>query len=199
MDINWESSAIGNIAVVITCVIAALALWSSSRDSRARVRPYVVAEYRVPDSAFALIFVVRNAGQSVARDVEVSFSPEIGDPVAQELATRGMLKTRYGRRISYLAPGQELVNAIKQNLKDPDDSDLPLDVTVTVTYRRDWLRRYKESFRLESEVYAQHTYTEKSDSPKASLKTIAKQTTAIHKDLVDIRRDAADRDARSID
>ncbi|KZM34531.1 hypothetical protein [Oerskovia enterophila] len=166
-SIDWSASywgAVGGLSAAITGVVAIWALIHAARDSRERSRPVVVAEYRVPENAHKrLEFVVRNAGASVARDIEVKFDPPL-EPVQPGQAIRPFLVKRYSERITNLGPGQELTNSIHADLEDPGESDLPLDVTVKVSYRRSWLRRYKDSYRLVTGVYAQHTYATSTDS-----------------------------------
>ena len=176
--IDWGApywAAVGGLSAAITGVVAIWALVHAARDSRDRSRPVVVAEYRVPENPHKrLEFVVRNAGASVARDIEVTFDPPL-EPIQPGQAIRPFLVERYKDRVPNLGPGQELTNSVHADLEDEGESDLPLDVTVTVTYRRSWMRRYKDRYRLVTSVYAQHTYATSTNSVLGQLKEIRKE------------------------
>lgn len=177
-DIDWAAgywAAVGGLSAAITGVVAIWALVHAARDSRERSRPVMVAEYRVPENPHKVLdFVVRNAGASVARDIEVTFDPPL-EPIGPKQATRPFLVKRYSEKISNLGPGQELTNVVHADLEAPDESDLPLDVTVTITYKRGRLRRYKDEYRLVVEVYAQHTFRTSTDSVLGRLTQIKDQ------------------------
>lgn len=187
MEIDWASdywTAVGGLSAAATAVVAIGTLIRAGRDSRERTRPVVIAEYRVPAFGFNILeLVVRNIGASVARNVKVSFDPPLVDQGTGESTTPFVI-ARYANPIPALGPGQELVNAVYIDDDDPDDSDLPPVLTVTIEYDR-WrkVRRYRDTFRLLSTVYMKHTVGRASDAPEGRLKEIrdklSEQTAAL--------------------
>lgn len=173
--IDWTApywTGVSGVAAALTGLVAIWTLAHAARDSRERTRPVMVAEYRVPENADrALEFVVRNAGASVARDIEVSFDPQL-EPVQPNQAIRPYLIKRYAKRIANLGPGQELTNIFFADTSDPAKSDLPLQLKVTVTYKRSWFLRYKDTYQLDTEVYAHHTYVTSTNSVLGRLTQI---------------------------
>jgi hypothetical protein len=171
IDIDW--TAVGGMAAAITGLVAIWTLAAARSDSRERTRPVVVAEYRIPARAVTkrLDLVIRNAGVSVARDVEVRFDPPLGSRPGDDLI-RTSIRDRYKDRIAVLAPGQELTNVVEVDVNDPEASDVPVEMTVSVSYLRSRWRRYRDSYLLSAHVMAQHTYVTSSDSVEGSLKQI---------------------------
>lgn len=141
--IGTNSSVVSASATVATAAIAIAALLSAARDSRERSRPMVLAEFRrAENSDSAIDLVVRNAGPSVAREVQVSFEPE---PVLPQdssgLVTPYLLK-RYQGPIPSLSPGKELHNIWFSGAVHPDGGNelhntepTSDEVTVRLTYR----------------------------------------------------------------
>lgn len=174
-SIDWDAgywAAVGGLAAALTGVVAIWALVHAARDSRERSRPFVLAEYRIPANAYKrLDFVIRNAGASVARDLEVRFEPSL-EPTTNDRSMRTYLIKRYMTRIPSLGPGQELSNVVLVDDEDPLGNDIPSDVVVTVSYTRGWFRRYRDQFRLLTDVYTNHTYATSSDSVLGRLTQI---------------------------
>jgi len=172
----------------VTGLVAIWALMAAKNDSRERSRPVIVAEYRVPPYAyFALEFVVRNAGPSVARDIEVTFDPDLGTPLPEQKIRQYMID-RYSAPLPFLGPGQELSNMVHVDQRDQTSTDVPFEVTVKVRYRRSRWRWYEEEYLLKTAVYTSHTYQTSSDSPdgylkamRDALKKVAAQLEAIRK------------------
>jgi len=168
MTIDW--TAIGGIATAATAVVAIWAIAAAKNDSRDRSRPVMVAEYRTfPFAHAALEFVIRNAGASVARDVTVTFDPplEPGGHFARSYMIR-----RYAEQIAVIAPGQELVNAVRIIEEPGKPMDLPEDLTVTIRYRRSRWRWYEEVYRLKVGVMGEDSRQRSSESTEGRLKQI---------------------------
>ncbi|MEV8177208.1 hypothetical protein AB0O99_04070 [Cellulosimicrobium funkei] len=168
MNIDW--TAVGGIATAATAVVAIWAIAAAKNDSRDRSRPVMVAEYRTFPFAYqALEFVIRNAGASVARDVTVSFDPPLapGGYFARKFIIR-----RYATTIAVLAPGQELVNAVRVEDAPGKPRDLPADLTVTIRYRRSRWRWYTDKYRLDAQVMTDDSRQLSSESTEGRLKQI---------------------------
>ncbi|MFJ1510941.1 hypothetical protein [Cellulosimicrobium funkei] len=190
MDIDW--TAVGGISTAATAVVAIWAIAAAKNDSRDRSRPVVVAEYRVPPHGhFALIFVVRNAGASVARDITVTFDPELGTPTDGQ-KIRPFLIERYEDPIPVLAPGQELTNSVHVDDKSQYETDLPFEVTVRIRYRRSRWRWYEDEYPLKSAVHTKETRLESSGSPAGQLKSIREALEGSRRALESISRKLPD-------
>ncbi|GMA31587.1 hypothetical protein [Litorihabitans aurantiacus] len=184
--LDWN--AVGAIAGASAAVAAVWALFSAARDSRERSRPDVIVEYRIPPAGHdALLFVVRNVGVTAARNVRLTFDPSIavvgaGQPV------RAFVRDRYSEPIPVLGPGQELTNAVHYDADDPENTDLPEDLRVSVVYNGYpslILRRskYESEFELKAAVYGKHTYVKSTDSVEGRLDQIASAADSIDASL----------------
>jgi hypothetical protein len=173
-----QAGPVAALATVLTAVIAVIALTSTARDSRDRSRPVVLALFRLAEhSDTAFDFVVRNYGQSAARKVKVDFKPDL-DADARTQPTTKALAERFDARIPLLPPGAEVsnvywsgknngTNTLVNNLKTPDQ------VTVTITYKRNWLCRYKEVIPLDAEWMGLATHSVSSTSTPGRMKQMA--------------------------
>lgn len=165
-------------AAVITAAIAGYSLLGSRRDSRDRSRPVVVARMKAAPRGVQVgitYLVVRNVGASVAREVRVTFDPPLPkaddqtDQTNDDLMVLHTLERRYARPLQFLAPGEQLINLLR-NMTDPDDP-LPETVDVSVAYRDDHGRRYSDTFRLDRETYATGTGTMRGGTDLAKRQT----------------------------
>jgi hypothetical protein len=143
------------LAAIVTTVVAAWALVNQSRDSRDRSRPLVTAAFR-PGPSFShgmLYLVIRNAGASVARDLTVTFNPEIkpNTPSGQPRRTAEYIPKRYAASVPVLAPGESLSNLYCHLAND--DEEMPRRLNVEVAYVDDRGRPYSASFDLDADVY----------------------------------------------
>src|SRR5699024_10626741 len=130
------------VATILASLVAIATLIFFSRDSAARARPYVIAEARIPKfSKFGYVLAIRNAGQTPARDLQVTFDPPLGPYSEAEQGGRStcFIEERYKGTIDTLGPGQELTNSVVIDPGEGKVSPFPLDVSVTVKYRR-WKR-----------------------------------------------------------
>src|SRR5665811_1804934 len=114
----WTTQRVAAVAAVVAAGAAVTAatsgvrtLGQNRRDSKARSRPMVAAELReVQYVKGTQILVVRNYGPSIARNVRVSFDPEIPDPEDPSTSMTPFLKRRYANALPVLTPGVELDN-----------------------------------------------------------------------------------------
>lgn len=174
-------SGLGGLATVIAAVVAIFTLMRAGLDSASRTRPYVVAEFEIPDNAFKqLDLVVRNAGPTAARNLRVSFEPEF-DPDAPRPQLGQYVTRRYAQPISVLGPGQTLSSVLWVDPQDESKSDLGETLTVRVRYDSPrWrIRDYDDVFVLNRVVYTAQVFSVQSDSELGSLRSIAKHLKAI--------------------
>lgn len=176
---GWDWSAVGGLATAVAAVVAIWTLFALQADSRERSRPVMIAEFRHAPVARFLTLVIRNAGASVARDIDVRIVPDLKQWTGgKKDFSRQAVIQRYEKRILVLAPGQELSNTFMFDANDEATSELPLEMTITVSYQRSrfWRTRYRDEFPLSVHVMAHETWV---DSSKSSESQIEKSRRAL--------------------
>lgn len=174
------AAATGAMSAVVAAISAVRTLRQNRRDSKARNRPMVAAELRAhPHSDGTQLLVVRNFGPSIARDVRVSFDPEIPDPPDPARSGIPYLKKRYADAIPVLTPGMELDNIYQFRGQGGDVA--PGQSLVTIRYASDSGDRYSDEFPLDVELLKNRTYVTTSSSPEAQVKEIAKALKGMHR------------------
>lgn len=173
------------LAAIATAVIAILALRSTAKDSRERSRPVVLAYFRKsPDNDRAFDLVLHNYGPSTAFDVDVKFSP----PFTADQRTDHMvdaLAQRYEKPIPLMPPGSEITNVwwsldfSAPNLSSKNRHPIPDEALMTITYKRGWIRRYREKVKLDTNWMKGDTSTVSSGSRPG----LAKQNTEAMKKI----------------
>lgn len=170
-------TAVAGVATATAAIVAIVAVVFAARDLHDRSRPVVIAEIRIPKGgSSSLDFVVRNAGQSVARNVRVAFDPPLQNEDPTTFSLRTALARRYALKIPVLAPGQELSNAIAIDDEDEQRSDLPHKFGVKVVYDRKKKSHYEEEFQFDLEVYFNETTRtiRSSNSVESRLRDLAR-------------------------
>lgn len=142
-------SGVTAVAAVVTGMVAIVTLLAIKRDSRDRSRPAVVAE--LPPMTLARgtsELAIQNVGAGVAKDVKVTFDPELTEDTGQLTA---FLVRRYSRTIPTMGPGRRLSNIYSQSVGDgsPEQTEpVPRDVVVTITYKDTHERVYEDRYAL---------------------------------------------------
>jgi hypothetical protein len=184
---GWSAtfSGFSALAAIITGVIAARTLQSQKQDSRDRTRPVVIAALR-PGPSFThgyLYLEVKNRGLSVAREVRVTFEPDIEDelPRGKSTGVEGpYIARRYAEPIPVMAPGQGFINIYwAARLEELGEVLTPPSVRVTVEYKDDRDRAYSDAFALEVESHKQETTANprgSNDLPKRTAQAIEAAT-----------------------
>jgi hypothetical protein len=144
----------------------------------------VAAELQhVPFARGSQRLVIRNYGPSVARDVRVSFDPQIEDPGplrhAHGAVTHTLLE-RYSKTIPVLTPGTELDNLWFVAVPGPNETvvnsePIPPQVAVRISYKGVDGEPYDEVFPLDTAVLDKKTSLESSAAP-AAMAAEAKQS-----------------------
>lgn len=141
-------AAIASIATVTAAVVAIWTLIALKQDSADRTRPVIVAELRAAVLTQNAELIVRNAGQSVARNVKVDFDPPL--PNEGDESTAGVLtpflQRRYSRTIPTFAPGMVMDNYYQDS--DGSEEPVPDDFTVTIRYSDTRGRSFIDSYEL---------------------------------------------------
>lgn len=192
--INENGSAMGVLAGGTATVVAVMALRSSAVDNRARSQPMVTAEFRAAlDRDSTIDFVVSNAGPTPARDVRVTFMPELVMPVDTSRLVAQFIVKRYGKSIPVLNPSQLLSNTwwaghntggTELENREPT----PDQVTVTLSYLGIGRRRIVDSFPLNVDTVTDTTWSTSSTSLKGRLGTIDKSLGAIAKSVATLAK-----------
>lgn len=148
-------AGVSSLAAVITAVIAAWSLTASRLDSGDRTRPVVIASLQGgPEHVKGIYLVLHNAGNSVAREVQVAFDPELPSYDRTDDGQKGVvapvLRQRYASPIGIMAPGQKYKNLYHYPVlgKDGNAESVPDQFTVTVQYGDDRGRVYTDDFPL---------------------------------------------------
>ncbi|QRY48137.1 hypothetical protein JVX93_15925 [Mycolicibacterium boenickei] len=154
--IDWATpattwTAFGSIATVSAAVVAILTLLSLKQDSADRTRPMIVAELKHAVLTRNSELLVRNVGQSVARNVKVDFDPPLpcpadGDGEDQVGLLTPFLQRRYSRVIPTFPPGMVMDNYYQDSAGE--DEPVPDDFTVTISYSDTHGRKYTDSYEL---------------------------------------------------
>lgn len=198
----WTTQRVAAGAAVVAAGAAVTAATSgvrtlrqNRRDSKARSRPMVAAELReVPYVKGTQILVVRNYGPSIARNVRVTFDPEIPEPKDPSTSMTPFLKRRYATPLPVLTPGMELDNIYFSGQQEGGSwvnrEPTPEQVTVRITYENDAGDEFADVFPLDTNLIRNRTYAEPSTSPEAQMKVLAKSA----KTLADLAVGADRRD-----
>jgi hypothetical protein len=158
------------LAAIATAVLAILALRSTAKDSRERSRPVVLAYFRKSpnnDSAFDL--VVHNYGPSTAFEVDVKFDPPFTVEQRQNHIVDSLAQ-RYEKMIPLMPPGSEITNVwwaldfTAANHSGTNRYPIPDEAVMTITYKRNWIQRYKETVSLDTNWMKGDTSTVSSGS-----------------------------------
>lgn len=160
----WTTARVASTAGVIalgagatSAVVALRSLKQSRADSLARTRPMMTAELKISGKLSANV-VIRNGGQSIARNVGVSFDPELpGDRYAADGQGNfgWLILQRYERPVPVWVPGRELENFywMRDSTSPEDDprsvDGMPARAVVTIHYSDDAGRSYSDAFPLD--------------------------------------------------
>lgn len=199
-----------HIAAGAACVAALAAVWSAyngkrtlnraDKDRVERSRPVLAAEFRIhPYSERTLLLSVKNYGQTVARNVQVRFTPEIVSD--DKVGAKATLVKKFDKPISVFAPGAELETIyFTPNFTDDGVSnheDLPDEIRVTISYDGplvkkffgfDKIERYEDSFDLDTIPVRARVWLSSSTEPSARLKEINKSLKSVAAEIGVLRK-----------
>jgi hypothetical protein len=172
----------------VAAINASRTLARQRRDSRERSRPMVAAELRdQPYASATQALVIRNLGPTIARNVRITFDPEIPDPVDPKQSVTPFLKRRYAAPIPVLTPGMELDNIWFSG--EPSSSGwsntepMPDTCTVRIAYDAPDGTRYDDEFPIDVGVIRDRTYVTSSGDPVEIAKGILKTLKGIESKL----------------
>jgi hypothetical protein len=114
--------------------------------------------------------IVRNVGQSVAKNVTFKFDPEL--PVLEGAEAVGkttpFLRRRYSRTFPTFGPGM-LIHDTYQSSSEPFEP-VPDDFTLTIDYYDVHDRQYIDSYELSAAIMRDHTYSSPGDYDEQALR-----------------------------
>lgn len=180
-DLAVVAAFIGSSAAVAGAINTAVTLRRAANNLREQLRPVVVVELRKhPYAKGVQEIVVSNFGQTPARDLRVSFHPEIKDPDPESKdATSGTaaLVRRFGRTISVLAPRAQL-EQIYYDIELVRGGGTFMDATpelavASVRYFGSDGHVYEDDFELDVHLVGLSTTVGSKDSPAAQQRTVA--------------------------
>ncbi|MBA2724731.1 MAG: hypothetical protein H0U53_01970 [Actinobacteria bacterium] len=175
------------LAAVIAATSGIKTLRQNRRDSQARSRPMVAAELRDhPYAKATQILVIKNYGPSIARNLSVSFDPDIPDPADPSTSATPYLKNRYLKLIPVLTPGMELDNIYYSGRRGKGNrwvnaEPTPSQVTVNLRYENDEGDKFHDAFPLDVNLIRNRTYVTSSNDPQAFREEVAAALKGLHK------------------
>lgn len=193
---SW--TAITAIATAALVIVGGLTIISAAIDSRAKSRPYVVAELKVRKYGSGLALVVTNYGASAAKNVRVKL-PKSFDEVDEDDPYRGnstaaymrLLRRKYNNAIPIIGPGQSESNIWIQRaeLIEAKEPSPKATEAITISYDKfGWFgklfgRRYSDVFPMDFDHRIHDTYSQHSRDTEQRLKVMNQHLRDIHTSL----------------
>lgn len=178
----WTAVAtgVGAVATVIAAFVAVRTLLALKRDSADRTRPMMSADLRpVTLSQGTSELLVTNLGGSVARNVRVTFTPELPNLQGAEASGKvtPFMRRRYSNTLPTFAPGRRLTNIYAVQVPGVggaliNDEPTPDEIEVAFTYEDDRGTKYQDRYPLTLAMIRDQT----SSHPSGGPDTYAKRT-----------------------
>lgn len=177
---GWLAGNYAPLALLVataSAMAALIALYRTARDSADRSRPMVTAEFeRAKDSSSAFDLVIRNYGQTIARNLTVSFDGPLDVEGANDWDVGRIIEKRYiGKTFHSFSPGQEFRNVYYCRKEVPGQRratnlyETPESVRVTLHSEDSKGRSYDDYFDLESDALLLTTESISSNSQRRLL------------------------------
>lgn len=180
------ATVVGAGAALVAAVVAVQTLRALGQDSLDRTRPVMSVDLEPAVlSDIATDLIVSNIGQSVAKNVRVTFDPPL--PQLEGSAASGKvtpyLQRRYADAIPTMGPGKQLRNVYAVNVPDEsgrkvNDEPVPDTFNVQFEYEDNRGRAYEDTYSLSLETLRTTTSSSPS-STTAPEKRIARAIEAI--------------------
>jgi hypothetical protein len=167
------AACVGAAAACYAAINGSRTLARARQDRRDRGRPMMAAELRdAPYVPATQYLVVRNYGPTIARNVRVTFEPEIPDPDPERAdeSVTPFIKRRYAETIPVITPGMELDNIWFSGRPGGsggwlNDEPIPDKSIVHIAYDGPDGTRYADEFPIDVGLIRNRTYTTSSDEP----------------------------------
>lgn len=183
MSAVWDG--VSAIATTGAAIVAILTLLAIRRDSADRSRPQVSADLRpVVLARGTSELVVENLGQSVAKNVRVTFHPPLPDLKGAEAAGKvtPFLRNRYKNVIPTMAPGRQLFNVYSVGIPDQggmlrNDEPTPDDIRITIAYENSRGKKFTDTYELSLDTLMNETESFPGDADEKAMQR--RQTKAL--------------------
>lgn len=170
-QINAFWAGVTAVAAVVTGGVAIATLAALRRDSTDRTRPVVSAELLpVVLSHGTSELVIQNVGQSVAKNVNVTFDPPLSRDMGQMTA---FLVNRYEKKIPTMGPKRRLSNVYSHWRGDGSHETaepVPYAFTVKIAYQDSRGRNYEDSYDLTLDALRNETTSSPSNTDEAGMR-----------------------------
>ncbi|MEV6490716.1 hypothetical protein AB0M20_19160 [Actinoplanes sp. NPDC051633] len=135
-----------------------------------------------------IALVVRNLGPTIARNVQVTFSPSLPELSTEDRSLTLHLKNRYADTIPTFTPGMEFSNLWFVGRPDGQGTfhntePTPDKCTVKINYEATDKTSYVDEFFIDVDLIKAETYAESSTAPEARMKVMASSLTSIDRSL----------------
>lgn len=146
---SWAAAAAwATVALYVVLAIYAIKQVGEARRLReAQLRPYVVVDFAVN---WLTNLYIENIGQTVARDIRLSFDPPLASTMERPWAWEESMLFSDG--IPTLPP-RKRIDVFFDSMISRYESDLPLRYTATVTYTGVGNRDYTDDYVLDLGMY----------------------------------------------
>lgn len=193
------AAAFSALAAIITAVLASKSIRTASKENTERQQPVIVAELQpAKNSEVAVDLRIKNVGQTVARNVKVTFDPELDPDLVVEDRLSSFILERYADPIPTIAPGQILSNIWHSGREVANESRLqnalstPEDFTVQIDYTGLGGKLLTSTYQLSVRTITVETYSISSRSLPGRLRAYEKHLKSIDSSLAKISRSIDD-------
>ncbi|WP_158009917.1 hypothetical protein [Carbonactinospora thermoautotrophica] len=129
-------AATGTLVVAFVAAVAAFKQVREARDLRVeQAQPYVVAYMEPSPTSFMLMdFVVKNIGQTLAKNIQIAFDPPLRSTLDNEDGTGPSKSSILTEGIPSLAPGQEYRMLLEHGPQRYERTDLERSYRVRISF-----------------------------------------------------------------
>ncbi len=176
---TWEMASATRKAAEAT--ERSVAEMKEARDQQ--TRPYVIAYFTIKEGTGLIYLVLKNIGQSVARNVRFSFDPPLktsNETINQMLAKMSFVT----EGIQSMPPGYELKTFFDSTVSYLNNEELPQKYNVRISY----YGGIRPEQRIDEYVLDISAFWGLSYTRETTMKDLVKRTEAIGKELSRIRQ-----------
>lgn len=162
MDIGWDATgwaAAGSWATVAVYLLVLLYARQQVNEARrlreAELRPFVVVDFDVFSRRPLIFLTISNLGRTLARNVKLTFSPELSSSLEDEHDTLSSVRL-LTEGMPTLAPGKHIPILFDSFITRGNDR--PDAYKVSLTYDGEGRRHYQETILLDLGVYRNIQY-----------------------------------------
>jgi hypothetical protein len=186
-----QLTAGGTVGTCVVALLAAIVAWRQLREARrlreAQAQPFVIVDVEPSVTSRRILnLVIRNTGQTLARDVTIRFDP----PLRSTLDSEGFPPANFralAKGIPALPPGREYQIMLDSTVSR-SESNLPDSYTVTVKFHdRDGKKMDELTYELDLAMFHSAPYV-----TELSVHDVAQELQSIRKTLEQLARMTAE-------